>query len=305
MTRNEAAQILGISPSANEDELKKAFRKKAMQLHPDHNKSANARSLFIEVHEAYEYLTDLASRPINDACTHKYNSARNSKSSKFRSPNHKHRQYSDPYRNMSREEFEARYKRARKAAEENQNKESDAIHAKAFKEYQTTWRRTFAKYMAVIGLILSILFTIDFFMGTIKEDIPANEAEILKINDTQYTYYYLNIHHVKYSLPNKIRFLINNQKVEYTIERTRLFQDIIAISIHNKQHFIELKPSYSSYGTFPLIPLIMLIPLLSFWFEKPSFNFVFFAVYFNIYVFPIITIVLLFHDGRLIRLFGL
>jgi len=67
MTRIEAAHILGISPQANEITIKKAFRKKAMQFHPDRNKSANARTEFIEIHEAYEYLMDLATGKISES----------------------------------------------------------------------------------------------------------------------------------------------------------------------------------------------------------------------------------------------
>jgi len=47
---------LGISETASVDELKKAYRTKAMQLHPDKNASPNAQQMFIELTEAYEEL---------------------------------------------------------------------------------------------------------------------------------------------------------------------------------------------------------------------------------------------------------
>ncbi len=53
--------LLGLSPTASLNELKKAYRAKAKQLHPDKNPSPNAEEEFIELQEAYEYLEALKS----------------------------------------------------------------------------------------------------------------------------------------------------------------------------------------------------------------------------------------------------
>jgi uncharacterized protein YecT (DUF1311 family) len=49
--------ILGISQDASDDEIRKAYRRKAMEYHPDRNSNENAQEMFIKVTEAYEYLT--------------------------------------------------------------------------------------------------------------------------------------------------------------------------------------------------------------------------------------------------------
>ena len=49
---------LGISENANADEIKKAYRKKSMQFHPDKNKSPDAKDKFQEINEAYETLSN-------------------------------------------------------------------------------------------------------------------------------------------------------------------------------------------------------------------------------------------------------
>jgi len=51
-------QTLGIDRSASADEIKKAFRRKARELHPDVNRSADAEERFKEVNEAYDVLSD-------------------------------------------------------------------------------------------------------------------------------------------------------------------------------------------------------------------------------------------------------
>ncbi len=50
--------ILGVEKTATKQEIKKAFRKLAMEYHPDKNKDAGAEDKFKEINEAYETLSD-------------------------------------------------------------------------------------------------------------------------------------------------------------------------------------------------------------------------------------------------------
>jgi curved DNA-binding protein len=59
-------EILGVTRSADADEIKKAYRKLARKYHPDVSKEKNAEDKFKEVQEAYEVLRDADKRSAYD-----------------------------------------------------------------------------------------------------------------------------------------------------------------------------------------------------------------------------------------------
>jgi DnaJ-class molecular chaperone len=61
-------KVLGVTTSANMEEIKQAYYKLAQQLHPDKNPSPNAAKQFASVSEAYEILSDPEHRRMYDSC---------------------------------------------------------------------------------------------------------------------------------------------------------------------------------------------------------------------------------------------
>lgn len=71
MSKRDYYEVLGVSKSSNADEIKKAYRKVAMQYHPDRNPGDHeAEEKFKEAAEAYEVLSDETKRAKYDRYGH-------------------------------------------------------------------------------------------------------------------------------------------------------------------------------------------------------------------------------------------
>ena len=59
-------EVLGVDRNASESDIKRAFRKKAMEYHPDRNKAPDAEEKFKEIAQAYEVLSDPQKKQMYD-----------------------------------------------------------------------------------------------------------------------------------------------------------------------------------------------------------------------------------------------
>lgn len=69
-TTRDFYEILGVSKGASEKEIKSAYRKLALEWHPDRNKSPEAEKKFKEINEAYEVLSDPKKKATYDQFGH-------------------------------------------------------------------------------------------------------------------------------------------------------------------------------------------------------------------------------------------
>src|SRR5205085_1865085 len=63
-------ELLGVAKTATADQIKSAYRKLALQWHPDRNKTAEAGDKFKAINKAYEVLSDENKRKMYDQYGH-------------------------------------------------------------------------------------------------------------------------------------------------------------------------------------------------------------------------------------------
>ncbi len=66
MERRDYYEVLGVAKDASDNDIKKAYRRLAMEHHPDRNPSPEAEERFKEASEAYQVLSDGEKRKIYD-----------------------------------------------------------------------------------------------------------------------------------------------------------------------------------------------------------------------------------------------
>jgi cytochrome b subunit of formate dehydrogenase len=66
MTISEYYNVLGIRSGSTVEEIKKAYRKKAREFHPDISRLPDAKELFISATEAYEFLLSFHEKIVSD-----------------------------------------------------------------------------------------------------------------------------------------------------------------------------------------------------------------------------------------------
>lgn len=116
-------QILGISPTASEEEIKKAYREKARDTHPDLHPELDA-SAFQEVEDAKEVLTDKEMRASYDAARKKFQDKKEKTNSQAKTspkanqtPHHSSDNKNDQTKSTSRQQTSRTAEETRQAEE--------------------------------------------------------------------------------------------------------------------------------------------------------------------------------------------
>ena len=144
-------QILGVKPNANKATIKKAFRAKAKQLHPDVNPSPEAREQFIELDEAYDFLMDNYDR---------LDSLRKSKQRRTRTTQSGHRKTEQAWDAKSRAKSRAK---AERYANMDFEEFSKTDQFKSADKLQDFWDYFQVSIMVIVVLVIPVVATL--FIG--------------------------------------------------------------------------------------------------------------------------------------------
>jgi len=216
-------RILDIPPGADEQAIKKAFRKKALQLHPDHNQSPTAEAEFIELTIAYEHLT----------------SKRNHSAPATISENERIRDEAKAYARMRYEKFIRR----------NTAYERLSIH-KIF------W----GKNVTVLILIISCVFMYDNFAPKKEKTLSGFKVEKNEAMSTRssYNYYKVSGDGISFSTRDGYEVLKSRKII---VSYTPIIGVISSFRSDYDRFTREYSPTFSLYE-FTFLPVVIFVVTL-------------------------------------------
>ena len=244
-------KTLGLSSSASKAEIKVAYRKLAKKYHPDKNKSKQASQLFIEVNEAYAYLTNEGSSyRIN--YPEKTTNSNKSKSSEY--------------------ELRKRMDWARKYAQYKKVKEDRMMELEYYKIHNSSRKK-------IINLInwVSISFAFVIFMdykilptSPVEVDLITNYMDmgsdnfVLKFKDIDNNdfNFAVSIEDVKYLNIAKIK--------DYSTQKSMILRKNTNMLLNIDNDIISIENHFCVYKVFYFYFIILLLPLITIFSKGPN-----------------------------------
>lgn len=244
--RKKYYAIFGLSENASKDEVRKAYRKLAMQYHPDKNSDPKAHQVFIDLAEAYEIL-------INDKLPKEVN---------------KQKARSEKSFDERRKEAELRYKQ-----QQERDKFEEELY---FKNLTNGWKWKYFTRFAKFAALLSILLLFDF---TLPKHIENQTIE--SFSPTYRGLLGGNV--ICFQTDQKIEFFVKEPNAAiYTnypqikLFRTWIFHNPVKIEFETGNGIT--KTGYLDFNVlslFPSIPILFLIPIITVYFRKKNYLFTF------------------------------
>ena len=253
---NKYYHILGIPPTTDINLLKKAYRKQAMQYHPDKNPSVDAQSKFIEITEAYEILTGQQKSPTQFAHT---KSAQEVRAEKIK-------------------QAKRRYKKMQETEQEKD--------AQYYLKITTGFRWKLFRGLAYYSLIFGIILSIDYFATSkhqVVTDIPlfgylpntvVHDGELFEVNGLEnwstrnqptqlnYSYFFADLKSI-----NVIHEHVDITEGTHPSDRMKRFH------LFTQYESSEFHSYASVYYLFPFYQLSLMLPFVLIRFRRPNINF--------------------------------
>lgn len=155
--------ILGLKQGASEDEIKKAYRKLAMQYHPDTNSDESSEQ-FLEIKEAYQILSSDTN----------YTQNTTSSPSQKTVFSRRHNRW------MTQEELDELKKQTAEYRKKKEREEELAAQ-RDFENLQNSWVYKSFPFVALFGLLFSVCLLLDFHLKPSYETVEYKETHRISL----------------------------------------------------------------------------------------------------------------------------
>ncbi len=248
--RNLYLKILELPEHASGAEIKKAYRKKAFQYHPDRNNSPRAEEMFMLVNQAYINLSE-------EGVSEK---AKEDSAEYYRKYNKK----------LTKEELENYLKKVQKAKEYKEKKEANILDI-SLQELKTSFILKLSNTIAVISITFAILLVLDFYIlsptqefGIAKRFEESYNGQIvnLKLNNNDFT-------RISTSLDDPNFDII---RANYLVElfQTPIFNQFAHVRVFGHRKIPPMVNLTSFYSIIFILLTLFFIPLFNFISKGPN-----------------------------------
>ena len=244
-------KTLGLKSSASKSQIKRAYRKLAMKYHPDKNDSPEAQIIFIEINEAYSFLTD-----DNDQQPRKP-IVKNSSIKKSK---------------ISHEEFNKRMEWAKRYVEYKKIKE-EKINEITYHKIQKSSLRWIIPIINSLSIFFAFLILLDF---KILPKSSINVALITRYIDMESEKLALKL---KDDNGNKFQFGISFEDIKqiniasiknYTCQKSMLFRQKTHMVLNIDKNEVIIFNHYCVYKIFYFYFILLLLPSITIFSKGPN-----------------------------------
>ncbi len=231
---NRYLSILELQPGATEKDIKAAYRRLSKIYHPDLSKDPNAHEKFIQLTEAYNFLTAVGPRPNQERVSYDYNPQ------------------ADAYEYWRRQARAAAFRRAKEEAQ---------LQQEMIKKILVSF-----KFVGVFILTFNLLLATDYLLPrkVTRQRVLEMEQMIESTGRARKGYTNDYIVFDDYRMKFKKNTIIGIQPYQFAyIEATALFDKPMTATLVVKGKEKTIKQAYNIYIVFGfIIPVIFLVAFL-------------------------------------------